>query len=418
MHHETLDQAARGILRDNDRGRYTVPTAMLYPFQWNWDSAFAAWGFSRFDVERAWTELETLMAAQWPNGMVPHMIFHEPAPGYFPGPEVWGVGNQPPTSGITQPPVVATMARAVLMADPDRGRPRIAGLFDGLLRWHRWFMDARVERGMVAVTHPWETGRDNAPDWDLAMQAVDTSGVGSYQRRDLQQVDAGQRPKKAEYDRYLAMVGFGRDCGWDEATIRDRGPFRVADVGMSFILLRACRDLAVLAQEVGKPTREIEDWIRALTEGAEGHWNPDGGYYDSVDLRSGAFTGSLSNASFLNWYAGIENPGMLAHLHRIADEVRFMLPSLDPAHPEFDPLRYWRGPVWAILNALAGLGLAEMGHGAEAARLRRDAQALIAASGFAEYFSPRDGTPAGGGHFTWTAAVWLAWASPQAEGRF
>ena len=32
--------------------------------------------------------------------------------------------------------------------------------------------------------------------------------------------------------------------------------------------------------------------------------------------------------------------------------------------------------------------------------------------GFAEYFHPINGTPGGGDSFTWTAAVWLAWASP------
>ena len=40
---------ATQILVDNDRGGYTVPTPRLYPYQWNWDSVFAALGFSVFD---------------------------------------------------------------------------------------------------------------------------------------------------------------------------------------------------------------------------------------------------------------------------------------------------------------------------------------------------------------------------------
>ena len=32
---------AKRILVSNDRGGYTVPTDRLYPFQWNWDSAFS-----------------------------------------------------------------------------------------------------------------------------------------------------------------------------------------------------------------------------------------------------------------------------------------------------------------------------------------------------------------------------------------
>lgn len=49
-----LEQAAIDILRENDRGHYTVPTMGLYPFQWNWDSCFTALGQSHFDLDRAW----------------------------------------------------------------------------------------------------------------------------------------------------------------------------------------------------------------------------------------------------------------------------------------------------------------------------------------------------------------------------
>ena len=90
MDPNALDSIARSILLGNDRGGYTVPTDGLYPYQWNWDSAFAAAGFATFDIPRAWAEVETLFGGQWPSGMVPHILFHRPDPGYFPGPDVWG----------------------------------------------------------------------------------------------------------------------------------------------------------------------------------------------------------------------------------------------------------------------------------------------------------------------------------------
>ena len=55
-----------------------------------------------------------------------------------------------------------------------------------------------------------------------------------------------------------------------------------------------------------------------------------------------------------------------------------------------------------------------MGHKTEAEVLREATRNMIAEHGFAEYFDPLTGAPAGGGTFTWTAAVWLAWASPSA----
>ena len=61
-----LREAARAVLAVNDRGGYTVPTAGLYPFQWNWDSAFVAMGFATWDCDRALAELEHLAEGQWP----------------------------------------------------------------------------------------------------------------------------------------------------------------------------------------------------------------------------------------------------------------------------------------------------------------------------------------------------------------
>ncbi len=417
---DETDARARAILRGNDHGGYTVPTEGLYPYQWNWDSAFAAWGFSTFDIPRAWLELETLFQGQWDNGMVPHIVFHKDIDGYFPGPEVWQVRHDPPTSGISQPPVAATMARAILAADPEAGRAPMARLYGKLLAWHRWFAKYRLEEGMIAITHPWESGRDNAPDWDAAMARIDTSGVGEYRRRDTEEVDPAMRPRKEDYDRYLAILYFGRDCGWDERAIARGGPFRMADVGMSFIFLRACRDLLHLAREFGtkQEEEEIAGWIAALEKGARQHWNEAAGHFDSRDLRSGAFSGALTSASFLCWYAGIDDARMLEHYLRIMGDVTYGVPSNDPEAPTFSRLRYWRGPVWGIINTLIGIGLEECGHEELAGELRGMTRGLISEHGFYEYFCPQDGASAGGANFTWTAAIWLSWASPHARGRF
>src|SRR6185312_4424528 len=87
-----LYQLAAEVLRENDRGSYTVPTKGLYPFQWNWDSCLTALGQRHFDEARAWIEIETLFQHQWPDGMVPHIVFHAHSDGYFPGPDVWNTG--------------------------------------------------------------------------------------------------------------------------------------------------------------------------------------------------------------------------------------------------------------------------------------------------------------------------------------
>ncbi|MBN8815247.1 MAG: hypothetical protein J0J06_07345 [Sphingomonas sp.] len=414
----TRDEEARAILVANDRGGYTVPNGRVYPFQWNWDSAFVALGFATFDLDRAWREIETLFEAQWQDGFLPHIVFWQDDAGYFPGPDRWQTGRTPRTSGITQPPVAATVARALWERDPI-SRGRLAALFPKLLAWHRWFWRNRdfEGRGVVVAMHPWETGRDNSPEWDAPGMAVDTSCVAPYVRRDTSHLDAAMRPTQAEYDRYVALVDFGRSAGWDHAAIARSNPFRVADVGMSMILLRADRDLQSLAVELGlaAEAEEIGARIALAERGIEWLWNEELGAWCSRDTITGRSSGYVTSATFLSWYAGLTDPSrdarLLAHVERIGTHVPFLMPSLDPADPGFQMVRYWRGPVWAVLNYMIGLGLAERGHVELATRMRGDTQALIERAGFYEAFDPTDGAPTGGDSFSWTAAIWLCWTN-------
>lgn len=413
-----LDRQARDILRRNDRGGYTVPTHGLYPFQWNWDSAFVALGFARFDEDRAWREIETLVSAQWDDGMIPHIVFHQDDAGYFPGPGVWATGQTPPTSGITQPPVLATIVRMLWeQAGADPAHPRMRALYDACLRSHRWFHTFRdpLGNGLVMVTHNWETGRDNSSEWDDALARVDTTGVGPYQRRDTGHVDAAMRPAQVEYDRYVAILQFGRATGWNHRTIADVGPFRMVDVGMSMELLRANRDLLVLAEALGDGAVAAELQRRiALSEGGmDWLWNEDVGAYCSRDATTGQSSGLVTNASFLAFYAGVgtghQNARLVEALARMAQSAAFLLPSLEAGSRAYDHRRYWRGPVWLVVSYMVALGLAEQGQEKWAERIREDSARLIEQAGFYESFSPETGEGSGGPDFSWTAAMWLAW---------
>ncbi len=415
-----LDAQAIEILRGNDCGTYTVPTKGLYPYQWNWDSIFVALGFSAFDIDRAWVEIDTLLADQWPDGMVPHIIFRKVDPGYFPGPDQWQTNRQPPTSGITQPPVAATVVRQLLEIDRDLNRDRAERIMVALDRWHQWFATARDPkgRGIVAISHPWESGRDNLPDWDRPLSFVDTSGVAEYQRRDTQHVDADQRPTKADYDRYLALVQFGREHNWNIEAIANGNAFWVADVGMNAILLRAEHDLAAIAARLGNKTlaKRAEQRATRLENGMEALWCEALGGYASLDLRRNEHAKTLSSGIFLPLYAGAVSQERAERLIGLLvdwlDAVRFGVPSFDPHSDQFDAIRYWRGPVWAMINWMIAMGLNRHNRPDLADRLRRDTQDLVENSGFSENFSPITGRGCGGDEFSWTAAIWLAWASP------
>ena len=89
------------------------------------------------------------------------------------------------------------------------------------------------------------------------------------------------------------------------------------------------------------------------------------------------------------------------------------MPSWDPDSAGFEPQRYWRGPVLPQMNNIIARGLAEQGQYQKAERIRGDLVALIHQSGFYECFNPVTGEGCIGADFSWTAAMWLAWASPR-----
>ena len=90
--------------------------------------------------------------------------------------------------------------------------------------------------------------------------------------------------------------------------------------------------------------------------------------------------------------------------------LRYGVPSTDPLDRVFDAVRYWRGPVWLVVNRLVADGFAAYGHTGLAERLRAESHQLALAHGLREYFNPITGEGLGGTDFSWSAAMWLAWA--------
>ena len=130
----------------------------------------------------------------------------------------------------------------------------------------------------------------------------------------------------------------------------------MADPGVQFILLRACRDLLELARllDMDQAFDEIREWIDRLTTGCDWLWNDSIGGYCARDVRSGTFSNAITNASMLCFYGGAgsgeQRASMAAHCRRILDACQYGMPSWDPEHADFESRRYWRGPVWAIMN--------------------------------------------------------------------
>jgi hypothetical protein len=410
---------ARTILRDNDRGGYTVPTAGLYPYQWNWDAAFVAMGWITFDEPRAWREFERLLEGQWADGMVPHIIFHGPKTEYFPGPDVWKTKHAIPTSGISQPPVLATAARQCSEKARDRAlaEARVAALYPKILASHRWWARARDPEGsgLVGCLHPWESGMDNSPAWDAAFARVAPTPTTPIRRSDTGHVGADMRPSDDFYKRVIALIDLYASLGWEPAALWAKTPFKVADLAINAILHRANRDLLALAERFGSDAERAELKARLeLTAAALNRlWSDADGLYLPFDLIARAPIAAPISAGFLPLWAGVADAAraraMAATLARWTQKVRYLVPSTSPEDPRFEARRYWRGPVWCMMNMMIAEGFRAAGAADLAARIKSDTAALIAGAGFNEYFDPETGAGLGGGRFSWTASVAISW---------
>jgi glycogen debranching enzyme len=90
---------------------YTVPSPETYPYQWLWDSCFHAIMLAKLDPEAAISELRALLSRQYPDGLVPHIIFWDTK---ITRPYNWGWGKSGITS-ITQPPMIAYAAHEIYL---------------------------------------------------------------------------------------------------------------------------------------------------------------------------------------------------------------------------------------------------------------------------------------------------------------
>ncbi|WP_405653327.1 MGH1-like glycoside hydrolase domain-containing protein [Streptomyces sp. RK9] len=440
-----LRERAVRVLRANWTGASTVPSRALYPHQWSWDSAFIAIGSRHLSPLRAQLELETLLAAQWADGRVPHIVFNPAVPldAYFPSPDFWrsttagraaGAPQAVQTSGIVQPPVHALAAWLVHLADPGLSRARsfLPRLHPRLAAWHRHLLRHRDlgGAGLAAVVHPWEQGMDNSPCWDGPLSRVPPARPHSYRRADLDHGSPQDRPTDLDYGRYVRLAAEYRDGGYGTGGYGTGGfGFAVEDPAFNALLIASEHALARITRELGAPATARHDRAERLTRVlVERLWDGEGGIFRCRDLLAGGpergGAGSAGGGGALVDERGVTGliplvvpglpRGVVDDLVRTARGPHFelggrvrLVPSHDLLSPAFDPRRYWRGPAWFNTNWLLERGLRLHGAREHADALRAALLDTAVASDFAEYVDPYTGDGCGARGFSWSAALAL-----------
>jgi hypothetical protein len=373
-----------GVRADRTPFAYTRPSPGHYPWQWFWDSCFAAIVWRRFDPGKARTELETLLAAQREDGFIGHTIF-------------WG---GPPTgsrrftynmlsrsdtmTASIQPPALAWAWR-IAVGDPKEA--------PGIARQHEW-LEANRDLdgdGLIWIVQPDESGLDDSPQFDPIWRGRCHAKPG-----------------------FLRLVRRNRQLGYDLRRIVQAGGPVCAEV-MTNVLYGLSR-LAL-----GQPslTPVIVDRL----------YDEDTGLFWPLSRPALTSTPPLTCAAL----SPLALPDLPEHIGRrlveehLLDSDRFWLPFPVPSVAATEPAfsrtdiafpglkRYWRGPTWINSAWLVWLGLVRLGYDEQALELARRLTDLLDASGLREYYDPYTGAGMGTMSFAWsTLAVELADPDPAA----
>lgn len=427
---ENLLTEAQKVLDGNaQEGGFTIPSKGLYPFQWKWDSGFIAIGLAHYDMKRAQQEIASLLDAQWENGFIPHIVFHNESDSYFPGPDFHQSHLHPlaskkyKTTGLTQPPVLGFVLERLLEISKN-AEPVVDFIkahIDKVYENHRYFYTHRDvhDEGLVYIYHNWESGTDNSPVWDEVWKTVDAPAY-TFERKDTTHVDPSQRPSNKEYNLYVHIIEMAKKHHYDDQKIAELSPFLVQDPLFNAMLIKSNESLIHLYTQIGGNQEKI-DYLTRCQEKSITHFNKklfdkELNAYVYFDLRNNQHIRHITSSSFTPLYAGIPSKDQAKKLievllDRFGGEGQYLCASFDPTSALYNPKKYWRGPIWMNLNWILYQGVKRYGYSEIAERVKKESIELIEGSGFKEYFDARkeiqepSGRGYGGDNFSWSAAL-------------
>jgi len=359
--------------RDGTPYAYTRPSPTRYPWQWYWDSCFAAIAWRRFDPGRARTELESLLAAQREDGFIGHTIFWDRPVSLGRLPFYNVTSRHADQTGTIQPPLLA-WAWSIAVGDPA-AEPRIAAQAE----WLAANRDLEGD-GLLWIVQPDESGLDASPKFDPVWGRRANGRIG-----------------------FPCLVRRNRRLGFDARRIDARGGPLLCET-----LVNTLWSLSL--QALGRPSA-----TPALVERL---WDERRGLFLDQVRPGGARPSTVTWAAL----APLALPDLPERIGRRLVEEHLLSrnefltavapPSVSASEPSYEPdggrgpiRRYWRGPTWVNSAWLVWLGMRRLGYEEEANRLAAGVIGAVEREGLREYYDPRTGTGLGAKDFAWSALV-------------
>lgn len=373
----TLERNWREGERHGRRYAYTAPSPGRYPWQWYWDSCFAAIAWRRIDPVRARAELESLLLAARDDGFIGHTIFWgEPVSrvrGLF-----YNITSRADLMTATIQPPLLGWAWNIAVGDP--------AAVPEIVRHHDWVEAERAldDDGLLWILQPDESGLDASPKFDSVWgwQADGLPGFPLLVRRN----------RRHEFDiRRVVERGGAIVCGTSTNVLHGLSRMALGRPSLTPKLLERLYDeqRGLFRQMVKRGRRERPEHHPVLT------WS------------------ALSPLALPDLPEDIGRRLVEEHL---LDPRKFWLPVPPPSvaasdarfsrHDRFFGLRrYWRGPTWLNAAWLLWLGLVRLGYHEAAAEMVRRVAAAVSREGLREYYDPYTGVGMGARGFSWSALL-------------
>ncbi len=147
-----------------------MPSKLGYVGLWLWDNALHTLAYRHIDPELARNQIRSILAHQFPNGMLPDAVFDE---------GIVSAIDHPIIGEVTKPPILAWAVYKLHETDPDFSF--LAEVYGPLVRLNAWWFSMNDDDGdgLVQYNHPYSSGLDDSPLWDEGMP-IESPDLNTY----------------------------------------------------------------------------------------------------------------------------------------------------------------------------------------------------------------------------------------------